>query len=134
MPGYDKYGYKMQAGGPMPPQQMGQAPMPMAGGVNMDPVAVFSQLPPDMQMMLIDMVMQSMQQPAAPAPVPGMAHGGEMQPGYAHGGKVHDDMQPGYMKGGQVGMEDLHDKIANLKAQLRQKEAEIKDRYGKKKT
>ena len=118
----------------MPPQQMGQAPMPMAGGVNMDPVAVFSQLPPDMQMMLIDMVMQSMQQPAAPAPVPGMAHGGEMQPGYAHGGKVHDDMQPGYMKGGQVGMEDLHDKIANLKAQLRQKEAEIKDRYGKKKT
>ncbi len=118
----------------MPPQQMGQAPMPMAGGGNMDPVAVFSQLPPDMQMMLIDMVMQSMQQPAAPAPVPGMAHGGEMQPGYAHGGKVHDDMQPGYMKGGQVGMEDLHDKIANLKAQLRQKEAEIKDRYGKKKT
>jgi len=126
MPGYDKYGYKMQAGGPMPPQQMAQAPMPMAGGANMDPVSIFSQLPPDMQMMLIEMVMQSMEQPQAaapagmPAPVPGMAYGGEMQ--------------PGYMKGGQVGMEDLHDKIANLKAQLREKEAEIKGRYGKKKT
>ncbi len=117
----------------MPPQPQGQAPMPM-GDMGGDPMAIFAQLPPDIQMMLVQMIMENMDQPQqempmppqqAPAPLqlpaPAMKKGGEMQPGYAEGGEVADSM------------EDMHDKIAALKAKIKEKEQSIREKYAKKK-
>ena len=97
-------------------------------------MAIFAQLPPDIQMMLVQMIMENMDQPQqempmppqqAPAPLqlpaPAMKKGGEMQPGYAEGGEVADSM------------EDMHDKIAALKAKIKEKEQSIREKYAKKK-